>query len=488
MSIDSLINDAFAPLSQTVGSIVMYAAPLTDDPNGPKVKLIVVWLALAAVFFSLYLRFVSITHFRHGLQLITGKHREKDHDTAPGEISNFQAIATCLSGTVGLGNIAGVAVAISMGGPGAAFWMGMMGLFGMCSKFAEGALGCKYRQPADKGFSSGYVAGPMYYIRHAFAKYKMAKLGAFMAGFYAFFTIGATLGGGNMFQANQVYQQVLYVTGGESSFLFGYAWAFGLVLAALVGIVIIGGLQSIARVSSLIVPVMALIYMVAGIIVLIAHFDRIPDGVMTILQSALSPTAGFAGILGAMIAGGQRAAFSNEAGMGTAAFTHSYARTHQPVTQGFVAMIGPFVDTVVICMMTALVIVISGVYTDAGAVSGTYQGVVVTSKAFETVMPWFPYILAFTVFLFAYSTQITWYYYGLLGCTYLFGQRRSVEWAFKIIFLMAVVVGCSASLDNVIDFTDASFFILAIPNIIALYLLAPELRADVKKYLSAQHK
>jgi AGCS family alanine or glycine:cation symporter len=482
MSIDTLINDAFAPLANTVGSIVMYAAPLTDDPDGPKIRLIVAWLALWAVFFTFYFRFISVRYFVHGWHLITGRHKEHNHHTAPGEISNFQAIATCLSGTVGLGNIAGVAVAISLGGPGAALWMGLMGFFGMSSKFAEGALGCKYRQPAKEGFSSGYVAGPMYYIKHAFAERGWVKLGAAMAGMYALFTIGATLGGGNMFQANQVYQQALYVTGGDASFLAGHAWAFGLVMAAMVGVVIIGGLKSIARVASIIVPVMAAVYLVAGLVVLGVNIHAIPAGVGTIFNGAFSVQAGLAGFLGALIAGVQRAAFSNEAGMGTAAFTHSYARTHQPITQGFVAMIGPFVDTVVICMMTALIIVVSGVYGEPGAVAGTYQGVVVTSKAFETVLPWFPYLLAFTVFMFAYSTQITWFYYGLLGCTYLFGQGRRVEWTFKIIFLLAVVVGCASSLDSIIDFTDATFFALAIPNLIALYLLGPELRRDIKAY------
>jgi alanine or glycine:cation symporter, AGCS family len=483
MTIDTAINEAFRPIAEMASNVILYAMPLTDDPDGPKVRLIVIWLAAAALFFSFYLRFVSIRYFMHGLHLITGRHKEVGHENAPGEISNFQAIATCLSGTVGLGNIAGVAIAISMGGPGAALWMGLMGLFGMCSKFAEAALGCKYRQPADERFSSNYVAGPMYYIKVAFERHGMKSIGAILAALFAVFTIGATLGGGNMFQANQVYMQVVHVTGGDISFWADKGWLFGIIMAALVGVVIIGGLQSIARVSSLIVPLMAIVYLLAGSIVLIANYQMIPQGIVTIFTNALSPQAGLAGLLGSLIAGVQRAAFSNEAGLGTAAFTHSYAKTHQPVTQGFVAMIGPFVDTVVICMMTALVIVISGVYADAGALSGTFQGVTLTSQAFATVLPWFPIVLTFTVFLFAYSTQITWFYYGLLGCTYLFGQKWIVEWAFKIVFLLAVIVGCSASLDSVIDFTDATFFALAIPNILALYILAPELKRDVDAYL-----
>jgi AGCS family alanine or glycine:cation symporter len=483
-----MINDAFAPIARAVGDVVMYAVPVTDDPEGPKARLIVLWLLAGAVFFSIYLRFVSMTHFMHGWRLMTGRHREPGHETAPGELSNFQALATCLSGTVGLGNIAGVAVAISMGGPGAAFWMGLMGLLGMCSKFAEGALGCKYRKPSKQGFSSAYVAGPMYYIKHAFAQYGLIKLGALMAGAYALFIILATLGGGNMFQANQVFMQFVHVTGGTESFWSDKGWLFGIILAVMVGVVIIGGLRSIARVSSLIVPVMAIVYLVGGLVVLVVNFQNIPSGLAIILQGALTPEAGLAGVLGALIAGVQRAAFSNEAGFGTAAFTHSYARTHQPVTQGFVAMIGPFIDTVVICMMTALVIVMSGVYSSADAVSGTFQGVVMTSNAFATVMPWFPYVLAFTVFLFAYSTLITWFYYGLLGCTYLLGQHRIVEWGFKAIFLTATVVGCAATLDSIIDFTDATFFLLAIPNLLALYLLAPELRRDVRAYLARLKK
>lgn len=483
MSIDAIINEAFGPYARMASDVILYSYPLSDDPEGPKIRLIVAWLALAAVFFSFYLRFVSLTHFRHGFRLITGRHKEVGHADAPGELSNFQAISTCLSGTVGLGNIAGVAVAISMGGPGAAFWMGLMGFFGMCSKFAEAVVGCKYRERARDGVGYNFVAGPMYYIKIAFAKKGMGHLGVFFAVLYALFTIGATLGGGNMFQVNQVYMQFVNITGGDASFWADKGWLFGLIIAVLVGGVIIGGLQSIARTASLIVPTMALLYLMTGLVVILMNYDQILPGIYTIVSSALSPQAGLAGILGSMIAGVQRAAFSNEAGLGSAAFTHSFARTREPVSQGFVAMIGPFVDTVIICMMTALVIVISGVYTDAGVVAGTFQGVTLTSRAFATVLPWFPYVLALAVFLFAYSTQITWYYYGLMGCTYLFGQHRFVQGVFTAIYLAAVVVGCSATLDNVIDFTDATFLGLAIPNILALYLLAPEIRKDTKDYL-----
>jgi AGCS family alanine or glycine:cation symporter len=254
MSIDIMINDAFAPFTKAISDVVMYAVPVTEDPEGPKARLIVLWLAAAAIFFTFYFRFISITHFRHGWHLITGRYKEPGHDNAPGELSNFQAIATCLSGTVGLGNIAGVAVAISMGGPGAAFWMGLMGFMAMSSKFAEAALGCKYRQESSGDFSGRYVAGPMYYIKAAFAQKGLAWLGGFMAGAFALFTIGATLGGGNMFQANQVFAQFVYVTGGETSFWADKGWLFGIILSVLVGMVIIGGLQSIAKVSGGLCP------------------------------------------------------------------------------------------------------------------------------------------------------------------------------------------------------------------------------------------
>jgi len=472
MDIDSRIDQIFEPFSQGLASVVFYAAPVT----GFDIKLILVWLVIASVFLTLYFGFINIRCFGHAFNVLRGKY---DTPGSDGEISRFQSLATSLSGTVGLGNIAGVAVAVSVGGPGAVFWMAVMGFFGMSAKFAEAALGVKYRHHRDEDHPDRISGGPMYYLRDAFDNRNIPYVGHVLAGIFAVCCIGGALGAGNMFQANQAYQQVLNVTGGEESFLADKGWLFGLFLAVLVGSVIIGGLKWIAAAASKIVPVMGIIYLVAGLIVIGIHYQSIPGAFVTIFQMALAPEAGLGGLLGALLMGVQRAAFSNEAGVGSAAIVHSTARTNEPISQGFVGMLGPFVDTIVICMVTALVIVISGAYVDGAEM----EGVALTSRAFESAIPWFPYVLSLTVFLFAYSTMIAWSYYGLKCSTYLFGEKTYVELIYKVIFCLFVIVGSSAALDNVILFSDAMIFAMAIPNIIGLYVLAPSLRKDLKEYL-----
>jgi AGCS family alanine or glycine:cation symporter len=484
MSIDQKIETFFQPIADFVSGAVFYSVPLS---SGLEVKLILVWLVCAALFFTFYMGFVNFRYFRHALDLIRGEYdadHKKKKKKASGEISRFQALTTSLSGTVGLGNIAGVAVAISVGGPGAMIWMILMGLFSMSTKFVEVTLGVKYRHHPNKEDRSQVYGGPMYYIRDGFKAKGWAQAGVIIAGIFAFACMCGAVGGGNMFQANQAYQQVLNVSGGAESFLFGKGWLFGLGLSALVGVVIIGGIKSIAAVTSRLVPIMGAIYMIAGIVVIVIHAANIPEALMMAFDSAFSLQAGFGGLLGGLLVGVQRAAFSNEAGLGSAAIVHCTARTDEPVTQGFVGMLGPFIDTVVICTVTALVIIISGAYTETSGLSG----VELTSQAFASGISWFPYVLALTVFLFAYSTLITWSYYGTRAATYLFGEHHSVETVFKFFFLFCVVVGASVELSSLIAFSDAMILAMGIPNIIGLYLLAPEIKKDIEAYAKKQKK
>lgn len=475
MSIDTAINDAFQPVADFASGIVFYSVPVF----GLDVKLILVWLVLCAIFFTVYLNFINFRYFKYAIDLIRGKYDKDDDD---GQVSRFQALAASLSGTVGLGNIAGVAVAVSVGGPGSMVWMMLMGLFGMSSKFAEAALGVKYRHHPDPERPEHISGGPMYYLRDCFANKNMPMVGVFFAALFAVCCIGGAVGGGNMFQSNQAFQQLLNVTGGEESWWDGKGWLFGIGLSVLVGVVILGGIKSIANVASKLVPLMGAIYLVAGLVVVGIFYDRVSAAIVEIFQSAFSFEAGIGGFLGGVLFGVQRAAFSNEAGLGSAAIVHSTAKTDSHISQGFVAMLGPFIDTIVICTVTALVITVTGVY--KGIDPNTVQGVSLTSEAFAAGIPWFPYVLALTVFLFAYSTMITWSYYGEKALTYLCGENKIVSWAYKIGFLLCVIIGASTELSSIIAFTDAMILSLGIPNIIGLYMLAPELKKDLKDYIA----
>lgn len=477
MSIDQRINEAFQPVADAVASVIFYAEPHT----GYDIKLILVWLAAASIFLTVYLGFINIRYFKHGIDVLRGKYDKKGAD---GQINRFQALATSLSGTVGLGNIAGVAVAVSAGGPGAVFWMALMGLFGMSAKFAEAALGVKYRHHPDPKNPHIISGGPMYYLRAELEKRDQALFGKFLAIVFCLCCIGGAIGAGNMFQANQAFQQVVNVTGGAEGTMADKGWVFGLVLAFLVGVVIIGGLKSIAAVASRIVPFMGGVYLIAGLVVILMNYQSIPAGFVTIFEMAFVPEAGFGAVIGALLIGVQRAAFSNEAGVGSAAIVHSTAKTDEPISQGFVGMLGPFIDTLVICMVTALVIVMTGAYQGSEGM----EGVSLTSRAFESAIPWFPYVLAMTVCLFAYSTMIAWFYYGLKCLIYLTGPRPEVEMAYKLFYCLCLIVGSAAALDNIILFSDSMIFAMAIPNIIGLYLLAPELKQDLNKYLKSIDK
>lgn len=469
-SIDEAINNAVAPVANAVSSVIFFSVPVGEA----QLPLIVLWLIIAATVFTLYFGFIQFRVVGQAIRLIRGVYDDPKH---AGEVSHFQALATAVSGTVGLGNIAGVAVAVAIGGPGATFWMILAGLLGMASKFTECTLGVKYRNEYPDGSVSG---GPMYYLSKGLALQNKAALGKFLAVFFAIACIFGSFGGGNMFQANQAFQQVVIVTGGASSFMADKGWLFGLILAVLTGAVIIGGIKSIARVTEKLVPFMAIWYLVACLIIILMNFDKIGWAFSQIFEGAFTGAGATGGVIGALIQGFKRAAFSNEAGVGSASIAHSAVRTTEPATEGIVSTLEPFIDTVVICTMTALVIVITGSLTSGAGLTG----VELTSHAFGSAFSWFPYLLSVAVLLFAFSTMISWSYYGLKAWTYLVGEGKTQELIFKFVFLVFIVIGSSMSLGPVIDFSDAMIFAMSIANIIGLYMLMPVVKREVNQYLA----
>ncbi|MDO5509373.1 MAG: alanine/glycine:cation symporter family protein [Weeksellaceae bacterium] len=442
------------------------------NPNGSvqttRIPFIVIWLVVGALFFTLRMGFINFRGFRHSLQLASGKY---DDPNAPGQVTHFQALATAVSGTVGLGNIAGVAVAISIGGAGATFWMIIAGLLGMSSKFVECSLGVKYRTIKEDGRVFG---GPMQYLRKGLEKRGMGGFGKALAVLFAILTVGASFGGGNMFQANQSFEQLA----DKIPMMQGQGFIYGVITAILVGAVIIGGIRSIAKFTSRIVPLMASIYIIACLIVIGVNIANIGPAFQAIFKGAFSPSALQGGIIGVLIVGFQRAAFSNEAGIGSAAIAHSAAKTNHPTSEGFVALLEPFIDTVVVCTLTALVLIFTGMHEVDGM-----AGAKLTSDAFGSVISWFPYVLILAVFMFAFSTMISWSYYGMRAWTYLFGTSLRSEMIYKILFLIFVVIGASISLGAVLDFSDMMILAMAFPNIIGLYILSGEVKKDMDDYL-----
>ena len=436
---------------------------------GADIPIVVLWLVFGALFFTFRMKFINFRGFKHALSLVRGDY---DDPEDKGEVSHFQALTTALSATVGLGNIAGVAIAISVGGPGATFWMIVAGLLGMSSKFVECTLGVKYRKLDANGEVSG---GPMYYLRDGLAKYKMPIFGKFLAVMFAVLCIGGSFGGGNMFQANQAYAQL----SGQFPVLAGNGPLFGLILAFLVGVVIIGGIKSIANVTEKIVPLMALLYVGTALIIILINISEVGNVFVLIFNGAFAPDAAFGGVIGVLIQGFRRAAFSNEAGVGSAAIAHSAAKTKEPVSEGIVSLLEPFIDTVVICTMTALVIIFTGMYNVEGL-----EGAQMTSKAFGSVFSWFPYLLVIAIFLFAFSTMISWSYYGLKSWEFLFGKSKLSEYSYKFIFLLFIIVGSSVKLGAVLDFSDMMILAMAFPNIIGLLILSKEVKIDLNSYLN----
>jgi AGCS family alanine or glycine:cation symporter len=469
--IDEAINGLFAPVTEVVQSIVFYSFKAEVGGVETSVPIVVVWLILTAIILTFQFRFINFTGFREAIRLAFTKKVDRN---AKGEVSHFQALTAALSGTVGLGNIAGVAVAISMGGPGATFWMVLAALFGMATKFVECSLGHKYRIVKKDGSTSG---GAMYYLSRGLKEEGYPKLGKFLAYFFAVMCIGGAFGAGNMFQSNQAYLQFVNATGGETSFFYEKGWLFGVILSIVVGLVIIGGIKSIARVTEKVVPFMGGMYVFSALIIILSNYEKIVPAFGSILSGAFTPDAAYGGLLGVIVWGFIRATFSNEAGIGSAPIAYSAVKTKQSLSVGFVSLLEPFIDTVIICTMTALVIVITGVYQEGSGI----QGVELTSAAFGSVNEWFPYILSIAVILFAFSTIVTWSYYGLKSWTYIVGDTERKANCFKILFCLSVIVGSSSTLTNVIGFSDAMIFAMAFPNVIGLFILSKKLIRDLKR-------
>jgi alanine or glycine:cation symporter, AGCS family len=484
-SVDESINTAIATISGPFVSFIFSPFPGTDFPW------IVMWLVTAATIFTVYFGFIQFRAFGHAIALVRGDYANANH---AGEVTHFQALATALSGTVGLGNIAGVAVAIAVGGPGATFWMVLAGLMGMASKFTECTLAVKYRNEYPDGTVSG---GPMYYLSKGFAEKGFPLVGRVMAVIFAVLCVLGSIGAGNMFQGNQVHAQLVNVTGGDASVLSGQGWLTGAVMAALVFAVIVGGIQSIAAFAEKIVPFMAILYCGTSLIILGMNADKLMWAFGQIWLGAFTGAGIAGGALGALIQGFRRATFSNEAGIGSAAIAHSAVKTNEPITEGFVSLLEPFIDTVVICTMTALVIVVTGVLqvdpatglyvwdAEAGriATEGNVSGVALTSIAFAKGFSWFPYVLAVAVMLFAFSTMISWSYYGLKAWTYLFGEGKGTELVYKVMYCGFVVIGAAINLTAAIDFADAAVFAMALCNITGLYVLMPVVKREMDSYL-----
>lgn len=471
VEVDDAINAAVAPLAQAISTLVFYPVPLFSY----RVPIVVVWLVAAAIFFTFYFNFLNIRGFRHALRVVRGDFSNPYH---AGDVSHFQALSTAVSGTVGIGNIGGVAVAISVGGPGATFWMIVAGLLGMSTKFTECTLSLKYRRlNADQSVSGG----PMYYLSRGLAELGLPRLGRYLGIFYAVGIVIGCMGIGNMFQSNQAFAQILNVTGGpEESWLAGNGWVVGCLFAVFIGLVVLGGIKSIARVTSRIVPFMAILYCTGAIVVICLNYDALPFAVSAIFTGALTSEGMAGGAIGAMIVGFQRAVFSNEAGIGSAAIAHAAARTEDPAAEGYVALLEPFIDTVVVCTLTALVIVTT-LYYVPGFTDGL-GGIEMTSAAFERNLRGSPYLIATAGILFAYSTMLAWCYYGLKGWTYLVGEGRAADLGFKATFCAFAVLGASIQLDTVLDFSDAMVFLICIPNILGLYLLAPGVKQELLRY------
>jgi AGCS family alanine or glycine:cation symporter len=469
-SVDDTVDAWMRPIADGVSAFIFHSVTIA----GADLPLIVLWLIAGGVFFTLWLGFVNVRGFGHAIAILRGRYARPDD---PGEISQFQALTTAVSGTVGIGNIAGVAVAISIGGPGATFWMIAAGLLGMSTKFAECTLAVMHRDTAADGSVAG---GPMYYLRKGLAGLGWPRTGRVLGSFYAGAMVIGCLGIGNMFQSNQATAILIDVTGAEASLFADRAWLVGLALAVAVAVVIIGGIRSIAATTARLVPFMALLYVATALVILVFNGARLPGALAAILDGAFTSSGVAGGALGAMIVGFRRAVFSNEAGLGSASIAHAAARTREPVSEGFVALLEPFIDTVVICTLTALVI-ITTVY-DPALADVQVSGIELTKRAFESTFAWAPVPLAIAAILFAYSTMITWSYYGLRAFTSLVGANRFTDLAFKLVFLAFVVLGASVQLGSVVDLSDALVFVVAIPNLIGLYVLAPTIRRELSAY------
>ena len=460
MNVDQQIDEAISPIAGVISDAIFFSVTIA----GLDVPVIAFWLITAGFIFSLYFRFPNIRYFGLALKIVRGQYTRADE---PGDLTHFQALSAALSGTVGIGNIAGVAVAISIGGPGAMFWMILAGLLGMATKMVECTLGVSYRRINADGTVSG---GPMHYIHKGLAGRGLARLGVFLATLFAVFGIVASL---TLFQVNQAFTQFSVATGFQNGLVFG------MIIAFTVGVVIIAGVRVIGVVAQALVPLMAFIYLAAGFIILCLHLEQVPAAFASIVVEAFAPEGVSGGVIGAVIIGLQRAVYSNEAGTGSAAIAHSAVKTREPASEGLVALLEPFIDTIVVSTMTALIVIVTGAYKVQGL-----SGIEITSAAYASVFPWFPNVLAVAVILFAYTTMLTWAYYGVKCWTYLAGESRWAELGYKLVYCLLLSTGAVISMNAALEFVDAMFFAMAIPNVITLYILGPQVKHEIEGYVA----
>jgi len=501
--LDRRIDEAFKPFSDFVTNVVFFEVLGTP--------FVLILLVGSALFFTLYFGFPNIRYFGTAINVVRGKYDELEteghgaeksqvnivdgdvtdtirDESQEGEVSHFQALATAVSGTVGNGNIAGVALAIALGGPGATFWMIICGLLGMSTKFVECTLGVQYRDVDENGTVYG---GPMYFLKKGLSNKGFAKLGKVVAALFAVFCIGGSFGGGNAAQSNQATIVIKELFGLDSAMA---GTIIGLVIAAVVGVIIIGGIKRIASVTEKVVPLMAVMYILACLYIIGSNFALVDDAISQIITEAFKPKAiGVGGVIGVLLIGFRRAAFSNEAGAGSASIAHSAVKTNYSASEGLVALLEPFIDTVLICTMTALVIVIynmGGVFDYGGDGTGVvlidgmpYEGAGITSKAFANYIPYSNVFLTIAVVLFAVSTMISWSYYGLQSWKFLFGRGQVMDLTYKFLFLVFIIIGAAASMDSIWAFSDAMIFAMVFPNMVGLYFLFPEVKQQLKRYL-----
>lgn len=487
--VDKTVNDVVEPVATFSNDLVFYEVQVPG--TGATLPLILAWLVAAGFILTAYFGFVQVRYMRTAIRLVRGKYEQKN---APGELTHFQALTSAVSGTVGLGNIAGVAIAVSIGGPGATFWMILCGFLGMAIKFTECTLGVKYRTIHEDGTVSG---GPMQYLTKGLAERGWPGLGKVLAGCSAAMILLFAFFGGNLFQVNQSLEQLTTVTGGTDDSFFsssGGSILYGVLFAALVALVLIGGVTAIGRVTSRLVPSMTILYVTACLLVICFNITDVPSAFRTIVTEAFNPQGVAGGALGALIVGFQRALWSNEAGTGSAPIAHAAVKTKRPASEGMVASLEPFIDTVVVCTMTALTVIIAGgpEYREIrdAAVEGrevddsTSNGISVTSDAFNEALPWFPYILTVAVLLFAFSTLLTWSYYGLKTWTYLFGNSKTSATIYRVVFSGVIVSGALLTLDTLVSLSDAAIFAAALFNLAGLYLLLPVVKKELHKILA----
>lgn len=467
-NLDATIEKYVTPVSDKIYHIMFFPVNLF----GTQVPVIILWILAAGLFFTFYFRWIGIWGLKHSIDVL----KTPKEDGAGGEISPLGALMSALSGTVGLGTIAGVAISISIGGPGAAFWIMFGAILGMTLKFAEVSLSLKYRRFLPDGTVAG---GPMHFIAHGLTRRKMRWLGQPLAVIFAYLCIGGGLTGGNMIQINQTTRQIINITGGDSGLFQGYNWVIGLLCAILIGVIIIGGVKSITRVAMKAVPFMIYLYLAAGIVILCANWSNLPHTFYIMLKEAFYPTSVAGGIVGIMIIGMRRSVQTNEAGTGSAPIVYAPAQTDEPISQGFIALIEPFL-TGLVCLLSAAIVVSSGVYLNQ--VPGKVNGIEMTSKAFELICPWFKYVLSVVVILFALTTVISWAYYGQKAWNYIVGEGKKRTLFYQIFFLTFTVIGSVLNVKTIINLTDSMMLGMAVPNCLAMYFMAKELKTDLIDY------